>query len=189
LADASVAPGDARAALAELRVWEGFPLDVRFARFRQAMRPRSVRLAERNAKRADSSGTAPGTDHDEPSLAFDPAIETELASAREDRIRLAAEGQRQTSVASAFAPGKALPTEPREARRLREETFPVEGDHSEYRRVAENADERAEKHVTGRAENARKRRTVRRDGRIEERDALGFAVLRRRRARGDARGG
>ena len=112
LADASVAPGDARAALAELRVWEGFPLDVRFARFRQAMRPRSVRLAERNAKRADSSGTAPGTDHEEPSLAFDPAIETELASAREDRIRLAAEGQRQTSVASAFAPGKALQRSP-----------------------------------------------------------------------------
>ena len=112
LADASVAPGDARAALAELRAWEGFPLDVRFARFRQAMRPRSVRLAERNAKRADSSGTAPGTDHEEPSLAFDPAIEAELASAREDRIRLAAEGQKQTNVASAFAPGKALQRSP-----------------------------------------------------------------------------
>jgi hypothetical protein len=54
LADVSVTPGDARAALAELRAWEGFPLDVRLQRFRQAMRPRSVRLAERKARRAEA---------------------------------------------------------------------------------------------------------------------------------------
>jgi hypothetical protein len=95
-----VAPGDARAALAELRKWEGFPLDVRFARFRRAMRPRSVRLAER--KRSEPETQEKETRSD----AFGPEIEAELASARADR--LAAEGRSR----GAFAPGKALERSP-----------------------------------------------------------------------------
>jgi hypothetical protein len=101
LADASVAPGDARAALAELRKWEGFPLDVRFARFRRAMRPRSVRLAER--KRSEPETQEKETRSD----AFGPEIEAELASARADR--LAAEG---LSSRGAFTPGKKLERSP-----------------------------------------------------------------------------
>ena len=99
LADASVAPGDARAALAELRKWEGFPLDVRFARFRRAMRPRSVRLAERKRAEPEAREETRGD-------AFGPEIEAELASARADR--LAAEGRSR----GAFAPGKALERSP-----------------------------------------------------------------------------
>ena len=101
LADASVAPGDARAALAELRKWEGFPLDVRFARFRRAMRPRSVRLAERKRSEPETSKEETRSD------AFGPEIEAELASARADR--LAAEG---LSSRGAFTPGKKLERSP-----------------------------------------------------------------------------
>ena len=50
LADVSVTPSDARAALAEWRAWKGYPTDVRFHKFRAAMRPRSARVTERRQK-------------------------------------------------------------------------------------------------------------------------------------------
>ena len=104
LADASVSPRDARAALAELRAWEGFPLDVRFPQFRRAMRPRSARAAEcaradaDDVSRARSPLAGAGGAN-----AFDATIEDALAAARADRL---------AGESVAFTPGKALERSP-----------------------------------------------------------------------------
>ena len=177
LADASVAPGDARAALAELRKWEGFPLDVRFARFRRAMRPRSVRLAERKRAEPEAREETRGD-------AFGPEIEAELASARADR--LAAEGRSR----GAFAPGKALERSPVKVDVFRPSASSptragVNGDSSPSARLPARKSPSA--YRTPEKSPGAPRGEVRRVG-IEERFAR-VAVLSRRRARGDARGG
>ena len=87
-----------RAALAELRKWEGFPLDVRFARFRRAMRRARCASPSGSARSRGARGDA--------RRRVRPEIEAELASARADR--LAAEGRSR----GAFAPGKALERSP-----------------------------------------------------------------------------
>ena len=58
LAAASFDPRDVRFVLAELRVWEGYPNRMRFARFRALLRPREVRSKERKAKRAAAGEAA-----------------------------------------------------------------------------------------------------------------------------------
>ena len=78
------AGGRARGARRAAQMGGIVPLDVRFARFRRAMRPRSVRLAERKRAEPEAREQTRGD-------AFGPEIEAERASARADR--LAAEGR------------------------------------------------------------------------------------------------
>ena len=58
LAEASASPSDVRATLAELRVWDGFPLKIRFARLLATVRPRASRVLERETKRRTAGDAA-----------------------------------------------------------------------------------------------------------------------------------
>ena len=58
LAEASASPSDVRATLAELRVWDGFPLKIRFARLLATVRPRASRVIERETKRRTAGDAA-----------------------------------------------------------------------------------------------------------------------------------
>jgi hypothetical protein len=58
LLEQSFPAADVRAVLAELRVWEGYPSKIRFAKFRAMLRPRRDRVKERAMKARDAGAEA-----------------------------------------------------------------------------------------------------------------------------------